>query len=48
MPGFCGGISLGGWFELDSIVEEGIDLEQYPILQYLVNEDSALAGRCVN
>ncbi|MBW2151308.1 MAG: radical SAM protein [Deltaproteobacteria bacterium] len=39
MPGFCGGISLGNWFELDRLVKEGIDLENRPILNYLVHED---------
>ena len=39
MPGFCGGISLGSWYDLDRIVLEGIDLENRPILQYLINDD---------
>jgi len=39
MPGFCGGISLGSWFDLDRLVKEGVDLEKRPILQYLINDD---------
>jgi hypothetical protein len=39
MPGYCGGISLGSWFELDRLLKEGIDLENRPVLKYLVKED---------
>jgi len=39
MPGYCGGISLGSWFELDRLVNEGIDLKNRPVLKYLVKED---------
>lgn len=39
MPGYCGGISLGSWFELDRLLQEGIDLEKRPVLNYLANED---------
>ncbi len=39
MPGYCGGISLGSWFEMDRLIEEGIDLENRPVLKHLVNED---------
>lgn len=39
MPGYCGGISLGSWFELDQLVKEGIDLKNRPVLKYLVKED---------
>ena len=39
MPGFCGGISLGSWRELDRLVEEGIELDEHPLLQFLVAED---------
>jgi len=39
LPGYCGGISLGNWLHLDSLVEEGIDLEEHPILSFLVAED---------
>ena len=39
MPGFCGGISLGNWFDLDRLVKEGVDLEKRQILQYLINDD---------
>ncbi len=36
MPGFCGGIYLGHWRDLDRLVTEGIDLEDHPILNYLI------------
>jgi len=39
LPGYCGGISLGSWFQLESLMEEGIDLEAHPILSFLVAED---------
>jgi hypothetical protein len=39
VPGYCGGISLGNWEELDALVEEGIDLETHPVLRHLIEED---------
>jgi hypothetical protein len=39
MPGYCGGISLGSWFEMDRLLKEGVDLENRPVLKYLVTED---------
>jgi hypothetical protein len=39
MPGYCGGISLGSWFEMDRLLKERIDLENRPVLKYLVKED---------
>lgn len=39
MPGFCGGISLGSWYRLDDLVEEGIDLSERPLLRFLIDED---------
>ncbi len=39
MPGYCGGISLGSWFELDRLLKEGIDLENRPILNYLIKNN---------
>jgi len=39
VPGYCGGISLGSWLELDSLLDEGIDLEERPILKFLIAED---------
>jgi hypothetical protein len=39
MPGYCGGISLGSWFELDRLLNQGIDLQKRPVLKYLVKED---------
>jgi hypothetical protein len=39
MPGYCGGISLGHWKNLDTLVKEGIDLDEHPVLGFLVAED---------
>ena len=39
MPGYCGGISLGSWFGLDRLLKEGIDLENRPVLNYLIKND---------
>ena len=39
MPGYCGGISLGHWKDLDALVNEGIDLDEHPVLGYLIAED---------
>jgi hypothetical protein len=39
MPGFCGGISLGSWRELDRLVDDGVELDEHPVLRYLVAED---------
>jgi hypothetical protein len=39
MPGYCGGLSLGHWRDLDALVNEGIDLDEHPVLGYLIAED---------
>jgi hypothetical protein len=39
IPGFCGGITLGDCRELDTLLANGIDLGEYPVLRYLVHED---------
>jgi hypothetical protein len=39
MPGFCGGISLGPWRDLDRLVTEGLELKDYPILKFLIFGD---------
>ncbi len=39
MPGYCGGISLGKWWDLDEILEQGVDTERHPILGYLAEGD---------
>jgi len=39
IPGFCGGISLGDCRELDKLLKDGIDLEQYSILGFLISGD---------
>lgn len=39
LPGYCGGISLGDWHNLIELTEEGIDLEGYPVLRFLIEED---------
>ena len=39
MPGYCGGISLGDWRDLDALEDEGIDLDEHPVLGFLIAED---------
>lgn len=39
MPGYCGGVSLGSWRDIDRLVDEGIDLEDKPVLRFLISED---------
>jgi hypothetical protein len=39
LPGYCGGISLGDWRELDRLLEEGIDTHRHPILGFLISDD---------
>ena len=39
MPGYCGGISLGHWRNLDALEREGIDLEEHPVLGFLIAGD---------
>jgi hypothetical protein len=39
MPGYCGGISLGNWRDLDKLLKEGVNLDTHPILGYLINQD---------
>jgi hypothetical protein len=39
MPGYCGGISLGRWQDLDELLERGLDPDRHPILSYLAEQD---------
>jgi hypothetical protein len=39
MPGYCGGISLGHWGDLDALETEGVDLDEHPILGFLIAGD---------
>jgi hypothetical protein len=39
MPGYCGGISLGSWLDLDALLEEGIELDERPVLRFLIAGD---------
>ena len=39
LPGYCGGISLGDWRNLDELLRDGIDLSSRPILNFLVSQD---------
>ncbi len=39
ITGYCGGLSLGDARELDKLLEEGIDLDERPILKFLVSEN---------
>ena len=39
VPGYCGGISLGDCRDLDSLLKKGIETEEYPILDFLIDEN---------
>lgn len=39
VPGYCGGISLGDCRDLDNLLGQGIEIEEYPILGFLIDED---------
>jgi len=39
LPGYCGGISLGSWRNLEELLEEGVDLQTQPVLGFLINQD---------
>jgi hypothetical protein len=39
VPGYCGGLSLGPWRDLDRLIHEGIDLDEVPILHFLIKND---------
>jgi hypothetical protein len=39
IPGYCGGISLGDIKDLEFLLKEGIDIQEYPVLGYLMDED---------
>jgi len=39
MPGYCGGISLGSWYEIERLGREGIDPEGSPVLGFLIAGD---------
>ena len=39
MPGYCGGISLGPWQEMERLTTTGIDLETHPVLAFLIAKD---------
>jgi hypothetical protein len=41
IPGYCGGISLGDAEHLRELCERGIDLNERPVLAYLVRDDLA-------
>jgi hypothetical protein len=36
LPGFCGGLSLGPWRDLERLTTEGFDLKEHPILAFLI------------
>ena len=39
LPGYCGGISLGSWRQLDKLLEEGLEPSRKPILGFLAKQD---------
>ena len=41
IPGFCGGLSLGNARRLPVLLNEGINLDEYPVLKYIVDNSFA-------
>ena len=39
VPGYCGGLSYGGWDELDSLVGSSPDPQRKPVLSMIMNSD---------
>jgi hypothetical protein len=39
VAGYCGGISLGHWKDLEELINVGIDVNEHPVLRFLVVED---------
>jgi hypothetical protein len=39
IPGFCGGVSLGDSRRVINLVRNGIEIGDYPILRYLIDDD---------
>ena len=48
LHGYCDGISLGSWFELDRLLQHGSDLNNRPVLKFLVNQDMQGLFNCVS
>lgn len=39
LPGYCGGISLGNWRDLDRLLDDGLELDDRPVLGFLIKQD---------
>jgi hypothetical protein len=39
LPGYCGGISLGSWLDLDETLARGVDPDEQPVLALLIAEE---------
>ena len=39
IPGYCAGVTLGSWRDIDDIIRYGIDLTERPVLRFLASED---------
>jgi organic radical activating enzyme len=39
LPGYCGGISLGNWHDLDLLLEQGLYLGEHPVLGFIIKQD---------
>lgn len=39
IPGFCGGISFGDCMDLERLLREGIEIKQYPVLGFLIDNN---------
>jgi len=39
VPGYCGGISLGSFYDLDKYIKDGIELDEHPVLKYIISDN---------
>jgi hypothetical protein len=39
VPGYCGGLSLGSFYDIDVLINEGIELDDFPVLKHIIYED---------
>jgi hypothetical protein len=39
IPGYCGGLSLGSFYDLDKLIKDGIELAEESVLNYIIGDD---------
>jgi hypothetical protein len=39
IPGYCGGISIGDCRDLDRLLQEGIQTDEFPVLKFILDDD---------